>query len=710
MNQLAELIGSSPAMEGVRDQIRRLVARQQSGHRLPSIMITGETGTGKGLVAHLLHRSSPRASGPFVPINCAAIPDTLLEAELFGYERGAFTDARQPKAGLFQTAHHGTIFLDEVGLLPEGLQAKLLKALEERAVRRLGGTRSEPFDAWVLSATNADLPVALRERRFREDLYHRLAVLTLTLPPIRERGEDVVLLAEHYLARACTDYGLPPKTISPAARAELTAFPWPGNVRQLANVMERVALLGDAHDVTPEMLDLPPVISIGAATAVADEPAPKSLDATAMRQRVLETLEQHRWNISHTATALHITRNTLRAWMEKYGLREGARGARRPGTSRPPDAEVTTVAGAAVVPLLHELPTPSAPSEPRPMSAGVFLTESASTKIRWERRQLILLRLVLPGASGLDSLHDTSPLLEALIDKVRSFGGRIEELSPTSIGVVFGMESMEEASRRAAHAAMAMQRLLERGRHDEGAGIAARAGIHAAVLMVGQAVDAQHIDADARRAAWAVLDALVSAGPPGGVMVTAAAAPLLQRRFVLKAPAWSAPGIEGALQLVGSERPADPTGRPPHEPGGPASRISICWRVVFRRPSAGRGQVIAITGEAGIGKSRLLHEFRQRIRDQRVTYLEAHCISYGTAIPYLPLLALLRRAFRIDDADPPPLVESKIRRVLDRFGISAVEAVPSLLDFLGIKKNELRRPWPPKWSWPGSATSSVSSA
>ena len=650
-------------------------------------MITGETGTGKGLVAHLLHRSSARAGGPFVPINCAAIPDTLLEAELFGYERGAFTDARQPKAGLFQTAHHGTIFLDEVGLLPEGLQAKLLKALEERAVRRLGGTRSEPFDAWVLSATNADLAVALRERRFREDLYHRLAVLTLTLPPVRERGEDVVLLAEHYLARACADYGLPSKTISPAARAALTAFPWPGNVRQLANVMERVALLGDAREVTPAMLDLPPVVSIGAPAAAADEPATKSLDATAMRRRVLETLEQHRWNISHTATALRITRNTLRAWMKKYGLREETRGARRPGASRPPDADATTVARAAVVPPPHELPTPGAPSEPRPMLASVFLAEPASTKIRWERRQLILLRLVLPGASGLDSLHDTSPMLEALIDKVRSFGGRIEELSLTSIGAVFGMESMEEASRRAAHAAMAMQRLLERGRHGEGAGIPARAGIHAAVLMIGQAVDAQHIEADARRAAWAALDALVSVGPPGGVMVTAAAAPLLERRFVLAAPAASAPGTEGALQLVGSERAAiRPRGRLTSLAGRQQDLDLLESR--FQAAAGGRGQVIAISGEAGIGKSRLLHEFRHRIRDLRVTYLEAHCISYGTGIPYLPLLELLRRAFRIDDADAPPRVESKIRRVLDRFGISAGEAVPSLLDFLGIKKSE----------------------
>jgi two-component system response regulator AtoC len=272
VNDLAELIGSSPAIDEIRTQIRRLVARQREGHRLPSILISGETGTGKGLVAHLLHRSSPRAGGPFVSINCAAIPDTLLEAELFGYERGAFTDARQAKAGLFQTAHRGTIFLDEVGLLPAGLQAKLLKALEERAVRRLGGTRVEPFDAWVLSATNADLTVALRERGFREDLYHRLAVLTLHLPPIRERGGDVVMLAEHFLARACADYGLPAKTISPAARALLTAFPWPGNVRQLTNVMERVALLGDAPEVTPEMLGLPSATPSSAGPAAPDKP------------------------------------------------------------------------------------------------------------------------------------------------------------------------------------------------------------------------------------------------------------------------------------------------------------------------------------------------------------------------------------------------------------------------------------------------------
>src|SRR5439155_25027242 len=163
MDPLAEIVGESPAIEAVRDQIRRLLIRRESGRRLPSILINGETGTGKGLVARTIHRAGPRASGPFVDVNCAAIPETLLESELFGYERGAFTDARRSKPGLFQTAHRGTIFLDEVGLLAESLQAKLLKAIEERAVRRLGGTHTEPIDVWVISASNVDLPAAIRK-------------------------------------------------------------------------------------------------------------------------------------------------------------------------------------------------------------------------------------------------------------------------------------------------------------------------------------------------------------------------------------------------------------------------------------------------------------------------------------------------------------------------------------------------------------------
>jgi two-component system response regulator AtoC len=231
---LAELIGEHPRIEAVRQQVRRLLRPRAGRLREPPILIQGETGTGKGLLAHAIHRAGPRSSGPFVDVNCAAIPDTLLEAELFGYERGAFTDARRAKLGLFQTANRGTIFLDEIGLLPTALQAKILTVLEARTVRRLGRTQSEPVDVAIVTATSEDLEAAIREGRFRQDLYHRLAVVMFRLPPLRERGPDIVRLAEHFLVRACADYSRPSKSLNAEARQVLLAYGWPatsGNLR-----------------------------------------------------------------------------------------------------------------------------------------------------------------------------------------------------------------------------------------------------------------------------------------------------------------------------------------------------------------------------------------------------------------------------------------------------------------------------------------------
>ena len=210
-------------------------------------MLHGETGTGKGLIARTIHRVGPRGSGPFVDINCAAIPEHLLEAELFGYERGAFIDARRSKPGLLRLAHRGTLFLDEIDLLPASLQPKLLKFLDDGAVRRLGGTSAEMVDVWIVSATNADLAAAVRERRFREDLYHRLAVVTIPLPPLRERGHDAILLANRFLSRACADYRLPALVLARDARARLLAHRWPGNIRELSNTIERAALLAETE-------------------------------------------------------------------------------------------------------------------------------------------------------------------------------------------------------------------------------------------------------------------------------------------------------------------------------------------------------------------------------------------------------------------------------------------------------------------------------
>src|SRR4030095_6538939 len=439
MDPLEQMLGESPAIEAVRAQIRRRLARPQGGRRVAAVLIEGPTGSGKGLVAHILHQSSPRARGPFVDVNCAAIPEPLLEAELFGFERGAFTDARQAKPGLFQTAHQGTLFLDEIGLLPEALQAKLLKALEEGAVRRLGSTRSEAADVWVISATNADLLAATRERRFRDDLYHRLAVITVTLPALRERGRDVLRLAEAFLARACEDYGLPPRTLGDDARARLLAHPWTGNIRELSNVIERVALLGESQVVTGAMLGLreaaggapagaaasaagggtsaargaPPAEAAASAAGV----GPGSLDE-AMGEHVRAALEETSWNISRAAARLGISRNTLRARSARIGLRpHDARATsghpRGPGTARSGPRRPAAQAARPAVGRTAPRPAPAAAAAPESPAPPPVAAPSA---LRWERRRVTILRARIEVPADTDELSETSRVIEALVE------------------------------------------------------------------------------------------------------------------------------------------------------------------------------------------------------------------------------------------------------------------------------------------------------
>ncbi len=413
MKHLADLLGESPGIEAIRDKIVRLLERQRDARRLPPVLIEGETGTGKGLLARLIHRAGPRPNGSFVDVNCAAIPETLLEAEMFGFERGAFTDARRAKPGLFQAANRGTIFLDEVGLLSETLQAKLLKVIEERSVRRLGSTRDESIDVWILAATNEDLRAAIHARRFREDLYHRLAVLTLTLPPLRQRGNDILRLAEHFLGRACVDYSVSPKTLAADARAALRAYPWPGNVRELGNLMERVALLSSEPEVTADALGLP-----AEAEAEPLAPAPagaaSSLD-DAVRDRVAEVLRKTDWNISRTASLLGISRNTLRARIEKYGLRSGE----------------------APAPARRVEPRRARPSPASPAILSPAPSPPGSAALRWERRRVTLLRVTLIAASAPEPL-ETGRALELMRDKIQSFGGRIEGRSPAGVTLPTG--------------------------------------------------------------------------------------------------------------------------------------------------------------------------------------------------------------------------------------------------------------------------------
>jgi two-component system response regulator AtoC len=242
-NPSYEIVGESERILEVKKLIDQIASIETtSGREAPAILITGETGTGKELVARSIHARSVRAKGAFVEINCAAIPANLLEAELFGYERGAFTDAKAAKIGLFEAADGGTLFLDEIGSMDLALQAKLVKAIEERSVRRLGSIRTRHFDVMLIAATNQSLERAIRERTFRDDLYYRLKVLEIHLPPIRERGDDANRLAEHFVKLHARRYNRGEKILTHSAKDSISAYSWPGNVRELSNVIERAVL------------------------------------------------------------------------------------------------------------------------------------------------------------------------------------------------------------------------------------------------------------------------------------------------------------------------------------------------------------------------------------------------------------------------------------------------------------------------------------
>ena len=246
--------GESPRIVALRAQVGQLLARQTGARRLPPILILGETGTGKGLLAGAIHQSGPRRDGPFVAVNCAAIPEALLESELFGHERGAFTGADRKRRGLFAEAQGGTLFLDEIAEMPAPLQVKLLRALQDRTIRPVGGNEEIRIDLRVISATNRDLPAFVRQNRFREDLYYRLAVIPIRIPSLRERPEDIPLLAEHFLRRAGTALGKTLEGFDEDALKWLLHHRWPGNVRELENVIERAATLAAKPTITQDDL------------------------------------------------------------------------------------------------------------------------------------------------------------------------------------------------------------------------------------------------------------------------------------------------------------------------------------------------------------------------------------------------------------------------------------------------------------------------
>jgi len=332
-----EMLGESPAMRKLRDEIAKVAPT--SGR----VLVLGESGTGKELIAAELHRQSKRAAGPFVKVNCAAIPAELIESELFGHEKGSFSGAAARRRGQFEVAHGGTLFLDEIGDMSPSAQAKVLRALQTGEITRVGSEKAIQVDVRVVAATNKDLETEVREGTFREDLYFRLAVVPLRAPALRERLEDVPLLAERFLQLAVRENGLRPKAVDPAVYERLRSHRWPGNVRELRNVCERMVIMsGDrigAADVPegvgPRPAQPPPP---GAADLSRYGEVPlKELRDLVERDYILKKLEEHDWNITQAAQALGVERTNLHKKIKQHGLSRAGRGAAADATADGPE-------------------------------------------------------------------------------------------------------------------------------------------------------------------------------------------------------------------------------------------------------------------------------------------------------------------------------------------------------------------------------------
>ena len=301
------MIGQSQAMQTVFDLICDVAPNDTT------VLITGETGTGKGLAAKAIHSQSPRRDGPFVVVNCGAIPEHLMESELFGHQKGAFTDAKRTKKGRLEMAHGGTLFLDEIGEISMRMQIDLLRVLEDGVFYRVGGTQPMEADFRVIAATHRDLPAAIRQETFREDLFYRLNVITLEVPPLRERKEDIPLLAEHFLNRFVQETNKAIDGIDRTAMDEMMLYEWPGNVRELENAVERAVVIGKGRRISAQ--DLPFACTERAGSDFGDH----SLQEVE-RRHIHHVLTAHRWNITRCAKILGIDRSTLYSKIRRYRL------------------------------------------------------------------------------------------------------------------------------------------------------------------------------------------------------------------------------------------------------------------------------------------------------------------------------------------------------------------------------------------------------
>ena len=642
----ARLLGHSPAIQALRAQIRLLAAFDTLGNpHVPTLLLQGETGTGKGLTARVIHDSGPRAAGPFLDVNCAAIPDTLLEAELFGYEQGAFSDAKRAKPGLFEAASGGTLFLDEIDALPLALQGKLLTALEGKRVRRLGAVREQAVDVKLIAAAQTELGAAAHAGRFRADLYHRLAVVVLTLPPLRARGEDVLVLAQAYVQRYTAAHRVRPKRLSPGAEAWLRGHRWPGNVRELSHLLERITLLSAEPVIdadTLARLSLPP-----------EEPSPPtgtmapstSDQLPAEAARIRQALQDVGGNVVRAARLLGVSRGGLRYRMQRYGLEPPPRGTSP--SPRPSRAE----AAASPPDACEDAPPPAAVPVPAPV---------------WEQKPVVVLAIDLAFPTTPES---TAPAFEpwtaahgwehAIGEKVRGFGGILLQRLSSLLIVAFGVpQTLEQQPQRAVQAALAIRRLVTDAHVGARAPVPeVRQAVHLGSMLVETQAGAPPERYQADGDMLSVVVRLLGHAGPGELLVSSQVGRLVAGWCELQArdvPLGAGPAPVPAYRVAGLMARVSPHGalsaRTLSRFIGRARELAVLGEILAQ-VARGRGQVVGLVGEPGVGKSRLMYEFTCALQAQGVLILEVSAVPYGQATPYLPMRELLQAYFQLDDRD-----------------------------------------------------------
>jgi DNA-binding NtrC family response regulator/tetratricopeptide (TPR) repeat protein/class 3 adenylate cyclase len=675
------IVGNAPAIQALRAQIRHLATFDTVGSAfVPTLLLHGETGTGKGLVARVIHDSGPRAQGPFVEVNCAAIPETLLEAELFGFEAGTFTDARRAKPGLMESAAHGTLFLDEIDALQVLLQAKLLSAIEEKRVRRLGAVGGRQLDVKFIAATSTDLSVRVAEGQFRSDLYHRLAVVLLEIPPLRERGEDILALAQHFVRQYAEAHELPPKQVSRDAEAWLQGYGWPGNVRELSHLMERVTLFSPGAVVTAatlEQLCLPrPLRAVPAAASPARGGA-EPLDAPARIQRALG---QTGGNVVQAARLLGISRGALRYWMRRHGI-----GRPRWQTLIPPHRSQA-----------QEVIGPSEVDSGR--STSVELRALASA---WEQKFVVVLALDVTWPEVMEQYAlRTEPWTLAtrwhqiIAEKIHGLGGRIVQSTPSPVTAVFGLpQTLEQMPQRAVQAALAIRHQLAEDWTSDSRppGPEVRMAIHLGQVLV----DVQASDPIAQLLplgeTLSLPVRLLGHAAPGDILLSPQVGHLVEGWFELygregPAGAGLADGV-GAYAVVGVGprcSPLEVYGKRPLSRFVGRERELTTLHEILAQVAQGRGQIVGLVGEPGVGKSRLCYELTQARRPYNWLILESSPVAYGKDTPYLPVLDLLKAYFELDARDEPQTIRAKVLCTLGTLEAGLEPILPAVLALLDV--------------------------